>query len=161
MEKTAATLELRDIHLPESPFWPLAPGWWLLIVIACVAAYFTYKYIAKRNHKKQLNQLMQQQLLEIQNNFKKHKDKHKLAIEISELLKRFVRHILGDSNATSLTGDAWIDYLNQQVDNRVFDKFKVALTQAQYVPHLDYDVPSLIATVKNYFPRVLKGNKNA
>ena len=32
MDKTAPTLELRDIHLPDDPsIWPLAFGWWILI----------------------------------------------------------------------------------------------------------------------------------
>lgn len=29
----SAALPLRDVHLPaEPPLWPLAPGWWMLIV---------------------------------------------------------------------------------------------------------------------------------
>lgn len=165
MDKNQAaqqTLELRDIHMPDAPsYWPLAPGWWFLIIIVCVLAYLLYKIIAKRNHRKQLNNLMQNQLQTIQSDYKKHKNKHKLAIEVSELLNRFVRHVLGDSNATSLSGKAWINYLNSQTEHSMFDKFEVELTQAQYMKDIDYDVPSLIATVKNYFPLAIKGIKNA
>jgi type II secretory pathway pseudopilin PulG len=157
MDKTVAALELRDIHLPAEPgIWPLAIGWWLMILVSLIVIYFVYKFIQKQNKKRQLVNLMQQQLQSIQDEYKQHQDKHKLAIAISELLKRFVRHILGDNNATALTGDKWIAYLNDQVDGNTFTTFKIPLTQAQYVPSMDYDVPSLIARVKNFFPQVIK-----
>jgi len=157
MDQTAPALELRDIHLPADPsIWPLAVGWWLLILISLLAIYVVYKLIQKHNKKRQLIKLMQQQLLDIQDKFKQHQSKHKLAIDISELLKRFVRHILDDNDATALTGDKWIAYLNTQANGDIFNAFKIPLTQAQYIPTIDYDVPSLIARVKNFFPLAIK-----
>ncbi|MBL4772706.1 MAG: hypothetical protein JKX98_03625, partial [Alcanivoracaceae bacterium] len=38
----------------------------------------------------------------------------------------------------------------------VFSDFNSVLTQAQYTPYIDFDVPSLMATVKNYFPIAIK-----
>ncbi len=160
MDKTAPALELRDIHLPADPsIWPLAFGWWILIIVVGIIVYFVYKKWAKLKQLKQVNQLLQSELLSIRNNFKQHQDKHRLAADISELLKRFVRHVLKDSNATSLTGQDWIEYLNSRVDSDVFTRYQTELTQAQYIKNIEFDVPSLLATVKNYFPAAIKHAK--
>jgi hypothetical protein len=157
MDSAEPTLQLRDIHLPAEPgYWPLAPGWWVLIVIALVLIYFLYKKIAKIRQLKHTNNLMQQELLVIRESYAKHKDKHKLAIDVSNLLNRFVRHVLKDSNASSLTGDAWIAYLNSRVQGNVFDDFKNELTQAQYQKNVEFDDSRLFSTVKNYFPKAIK-----
>ncbi len=157
MDKTAPVLELRDIHLPSDPsIWPLAVGWWILIAIAIIVAYLVYKKWLKRKQLKQTNQLLQSELLSIRENFKQHQDKHRLAADISDLLKRFVRHVLEDSNATSLTGQDWINYLNSRVKSDVFSRYQTELTQAQYVKNIEFDVPSLLAAVKNYFPAAIK-----
>ncbi len=159
MDKTAAQqqLQLRDIHMPDAPsIWPLAPGWWVLIVLALIATYFLYKYWKKQHKKKQLIALLQQQLTAIHDEYRTNKDKHKLAVAVSDLLKRFVRFVLKDSAATSLTGQQWIDYLNSKTDGDIFSQFTVPLTQAQYIQSPDFDVPSLIVAVRNYFPAAMK-----
>ena len=157
MENTAPALDLRDIHLPADPsMWPLAPGWWLLIVVFIIVAYFLVKKIVKIKKRKQLNNLIQQQLIIINTEYKSHQNKHQLAVDVSQLLKRFVRHVLNDSHAVSLTGSAWIEYLNSKARSQVFNDFNMALTQAQYTPNIDFDVPSLMATVKNYIPIAIK-----
>lgn len=155
MDKTAAAqqLQLRDIHMPDAPsMWPLAPGWWVLIIVTFIALYFLYKFWERQHKRKQLLASLQHQLSSIHDEFRLNKDKHKLAVAISDLLKRFFRYVLKDSPATSLTGQQWIDYLNSKADSDVFSKFVVPLTQAQYIQSPDFDVPSLIATVRNYFP---------
>ena len=160
VDKTAPTLELRDIHLPADPsIWPLAIGWWILIVVIGIMAYFLYKKWSKLKKLKQVSQLMQIQLQSIKDDFKQHQDKHLLAVDVSDLLKRFVRHVLKDSNATSLTGDEWINYLNSRVSSDVFTQYKTELTQAQYMKDIEFDVPRLLATVKNYFPTAIKKTK--
>lgn len=160
MDKTAPTLELRDIHLPTDPsYWPLAPGWWVLIVIALILAYFLLKKLAKIRKTNHINNLMQQELSAVRESYTKHNDKHQLAVDISTLLNRFVIHVLKDSRASSLTGDSWIAYLNSRVQSEVFDDFQNELTQAQYQKEVDFDASRLFATVKNYFPTAIKSMK--
>ena len=161
MDNNTPTLDLRDIHLPDDPsIWPLAFGWWLLIIVAIIIGYFAIRKIIKLKKRNQLIKLMQDELMLINDGFKKHNSKHQLAVEISELLKRFVRHVLHDNEASSLTGSLWIDYLNEQSNSKVFNPFRTELTQAQYHPQIDFDAPRLMATVKNYFPSVIKLNLN-
>ena len=160
MDKTAPTLELRDIHLPMDPsFWPFAPGWWILIVIALILAYFLFKKITKIRKAKHINNLMQQELSAVRESYDNHKNKHQLAVDVSTLLNRFVIHVLKDSNASSLTGESWITYLNSRVQGNVFDGFRSELTKAQYQKEVDFDVSRLFATVKNYFPQAIKSMK--
>ena len=166
--QAAQALQLRDIHLPQASIWPLAPGWWFVIIITLILAYFIVKKIQQRKKLKALNNLMQLELSSIRENYKNHHDKHQLASDISQLLKRFVRHVVGNTEKTSLTGDAWIDYLNSLANSDEFNQHKQALTQAQYSKGLDYDVSKLIATLRNFFPKVIntlnkkpKGGKNA
>ncbi|VAW36902.1 hypothetical protein MNBD_GAMMA01-2156 [hydrothermal vent metagenome] len=164
MDKATATLELRDIHLPTDPsIWPLAIGWWLLIICVVIIAYLFWKKLAQLRKQKQLNNLLQQELLDISNRYKIHQNKPKLASEVSILLNRFVKYGLKDTHATALTGNQWIEYLNHRVDTNnhrgqlgVFSEFSKELTQAQYMRNVDFDVPRLIATVKNYFPKAIK-----
>ncbi|MBL4660539.1 MAG: DUF4381 domain-containing protein [Alcanivoracaceae bacterium] len=157
MENTAPALDLRDIHLPADPImWPLAPGWWLLIVVFMIVAYLIVKKIVKIKKRKQLNDLIQQQLIIINNEYRSHQNKHQLAGDVSRLLKRFARHVLNDVYAVSLTGNKWIEYLNSKARSQVFNGFNMVLTQAQYTPNIDFDVSSLMATVKNYIPIAIK-----
>ena len=54
MNPTTQTLELRDIHLPtEISWWPLAPGWWIvigLILLGIVISIFLYRRQQARKH---------------------------------------------------------------------------------------------------------------
>ena len=70
MDKTAPTLELRDIHLPDDPsIWPLAFGWWLLIIIVSILIYVLVKKWQQLRKQKQLIDLMQIELNNINENF--------------------------------------------------------------------------------------------
>jgi hypothetical protein len=156
MDKTAVALELRDIHIGDASMWPMAIGWWLVLLVLCITLYFLWKKIKQYKRRKHLNALMQKELISIREKFKKNNNKHQLAGEVSQLLKRFVRYVLQDLTASSLTGNKWLDYLDSKVDYPVFSELDFEVNQAQYMKNSDFDVPKLLAAVKNYFPKAIK-----
>jgi len=144
-------LPLRDIRLPVEPgFWPLAPGWWLLItVILVLIIWLAFKWY-KHRIKKQRWLAINQQLSEIEYNYQQNKNQQLLLTQVSTLLRRFVKYQLKQNQATSLAGHKWIEYLNQFDSSQSFAAYEQALTQGVYQANCQYDAPGLITTTRRF-----------
>ncbi len=152
--KEMPVLPLRDIRLPAEPgFWPLAPGWWLLLVLSLLLltwlAIKWYRYTQKKRRWQQI----EQQLAAIEFEFKQSNNKQQLLTEISVFLRRFVKFQLKQNQATTLSGQHWIEHLNQlkstQTD-RPFLAFEEALASGVYQASFDYDATNLLATTHQF-----------
>ncbi len=141
-------LPLRDIHLPPAPgFWPLAPGWWVLLVLTAAAAlWLLWRWLRWRRAQRRLRAL-QEATGRLAFEHRKNADDHWLAAQTSQLLRRYVRHHLGDQAAAALAGDAWIDFLNSRLRKASFDPHRQALLHGAFQPHIELDAPALLHTV--------------
>lgn len=128
---------LRDIHgLDAVPWWPIAPGWWLLIgllVLLAVAAagrqwlLYHAPWIGWRGDaRRQLRALKKALPAE---------DPRNITGRLSELLRRIAMAHSGRREAAGLTGDDWLYWL-AALDNSGFDweqRGQLLLT-APYMP---------------------------
>ncbi len=118
-------LDLRDIHLPQSiGWWPPAIGWWLLAVLIpllCFLIFYLYKRITRKTAiktaKKLLDKIKKDSSLD---------NMHKL-IALSELLRRVAISISPREQVASLTGKAWLKYLDSTILGTPFSKLPGAL----------------------------------
>lgn len=139
-------LPLRDIHLPEAvSWWPPAIGWWLLalLLVVIVLAYFLIRFLRQRasatNYKKMALQAFQQ----IRKN--EQQDPMLLLREISQLLRRIALSYLPRQQVASLTGQQWIEQLNQLSATEVFSQQDAELiSQASYRPQVSYSRDELL-----------------
>jgi len=103
---------LRDIHgLDGVPWWPIAPGWWLLtgllalLVLAAAGRYWLLyhgPWIGWRGDaRRQLRALKKSLPVE---------DPHSIADRLSELLRRIAMAHKGRREAAGLTGDDWLQW---------------------------------------------------
>jgi len=81
----------------------------LLLGLATLA-WGLWRWRQARARKARLNAVLDV-LQAAEKRFQKSHDAHRLAQDLSELLRRYVRHVRGDHAATSLSGQAWADYL--------------------------------------------------
>jgi len=114
-------IPLRDLHLPEAiGWWPLAPGWWFLILLA-VAGIVYYSYCSIRRWRRNaLRRIALRELARIQKAYTSGVDEISLARELSELLRRTMLAYAPRREVAGLTGQSWLQWLDQGLDARPF-----------------------------------------
>jgi hypothetical protein len=111
-------LPLRDIHLPDAiSWWSLAIGWWITMLVIPMLlwiSFLIYKRLTRKtaikSAKKLLAQLKQDAIKS---------DAEKL-IEVSALIRRVAISIASREECASLTGQAWLEYLDKSVKDNAF-----------------------------------------
>lgn len=114
-------IPLRDLHLPEAiGWWPLAPGWWLLIAIALIAAGFLLRAWWRARKRSAARRFALRQLDEIVQQYEERKDPIAFGANLSELLRRTMLAYAPRLDVAGLTGDSWLQWLDQGLAQPVF-----------------------------------------
>ena len=113
-------LPLRDIQLPDAvSWWPLAMGWWLLLlvmVVSILGGYWVYKKITRKTAVKSAQKI----LLAIKHTTSDdHLDTLK---QLSACIRRVSISLDSRPQAASLIGEEWLSYLDQSMDGMPFTK---------------------------------------
>ena len=114
-------LPLRDLHLPaDIGWWPLAPGWWLLLAIAgCGLCWMLFsafkKWRANRPRRAALKQLEA-----ISRDFASDNDLASFSKQLSELLRRALLAYAPRDEVAGLTGEPWLEWLDRGLDAPLF-----------------------------------------
>ncbi len=116
-------IPLRDLHLPEAVgLWPLAPGWWLLIALAVAGlVYLLYKQFQKWRWNA-ARRLALRELRRVRVEFEKGMDALTLGKALSELVRRSMLAYAPRSEVAGLTGDRWLEWLDQGLEGNPFTK---------------------------------------
>lgn len=135
--------ELRDIHLPTEgvSVFPLAAGWWSLSALLA-AIFVAVKFIAwfRKTSKKiyaryLINKYAQDNSLNS-------------AIKISEILRRIC--VSRYPEAVSLSGQAWIDFLNGKTPHKMSEKSANLLENAPYMPADKFENGDEVAALRRF-----------
>ena len=135
-----AQLPLRDIHLPEPvSWWPPAPGWWLLLGVVLIAVVF-YWYWQRRKMQRKLSafNLAREELANIRQQFLLEDDPVESVRKLSILLRRLSISLFPREEAAGLTGEVWLQFLDQPMTKKVFTEGKGRLLiDAPYRPTVE------------------------
>lgn len=115
-----AELPLRDIHLPPPPgWWPPAPGWWLLLgaVLLLIAALFWWR---RRRRSESALSAARRELACLRAAVPTG-DAHRLAQDLSVLMRRVALSFYPRAEVAALTGSAWLAFLDRGLADRPFE----------------------------------------
>lgn len=145
MAKADVLAQLKDIHLPDSiGWWPLAPGWYalMLIILIIVAA---LAYWLRKRHK---NALAKNQALELLKSYTRQYEKDRntqlASARISELLRRVALVYYPRTMVASLHSEAWIEFLNKTSKGVDFNPVKSMLLDSPFKTKETIDLQPLI-----------------
>jgi len=132
-------LDLRDIHLPDAVgAWPPAMGWWIVLVLSLLAIWAAWLLIKKLRQDtavKGANKLMAD--IKQQANG----DKLQTIRALSVCLRRLQISNEQRTQAASLNGQEWLQYLDSFVDGKPFSEgIGRCLADAPYQQKLTVDV---------------------
>ncbi|MEM9172203.1 MAG: DUF4381 domain-containing protein [Pseudomonadota bacterium] len=134
-----AALPLKDIHLPAPVgWWPLAPGWWLLLAIG-VAVIVVSVWLGYRRGR--LLRLARRLLADVRRQWQRGRDDQQMLAGLSQTLRRAAIATERRAQVAALTASPWRDYLNDGLAGAPFSSHPGSLLiDAAYradVPQLD------------------------
>ena len=101
--------QLKDIQTPEPiTWWPLAWGWWLVIVLVVVSIYVVIRLVLKRIE----NNKAKKQALKMLEQIHNEPHPHKTVIAINDILKRVMLVYTSRESIASMNSKQWFDSLN-------------------------------------------------
>ena len=156
-------LPLRDLHLPDAiGWWPLAPGWWVMLAI--VAA--VLGYVAWRLYKRWLfnapRRYALRELARFEAEYLEHRNPVTLGKQLSELLRRGMLAYAPREQVAGLTGDAWLAWLDEGMPLPYFhtEGGKSLLNLPYRDPQGDFsdiDIDALVSAVRMRLGMPLRG----
>ena len=161
MDETA--LPLRDLHLPDAiGWWPLAPGWWVVVVILGVVV----AYLLLRMYQRwQFNAPRRFAMLELgryEAEYLEHRNPVVLGKQLSELLRRGMLAYAPREEVAGLTGGEWLVWLDRDMPLPYFhtEGGKSLLNLPYRDPEGDFsdiDIGALLAAVRMRLSVPLRG----
>ena len=107
-----APLPLPPLQLPPAiSWWPLAPGWWLLMALAITVISVTIWWLYRRYQSNRDKRAAKQALSNVLAQWQADHNDAQLLQQLNTVLKRLCRHRA--PHALPLSGEAWVAFLNQ------------------------------------------------
>lgn len=149
-----ADLPLRDSALPPSiiAWWPLAPGWWLVLggVALIGTACLLWWHWRRRTR---LRRLALARLAALRNEYQTAPDPHRLAAALSMLCRQVLLVAPAGAHQPAVTGESLLAALDSLVPGQTFFTAGPgrALITAPYDPHARPDAEALLQGLERCF----------
>ena len=150
-----ALKDLRDIHLPDPvSVWPLAPGWWILMILIPVLLVLL-RFVIKRMLMPKYKKLALKELTSISVNYEISRNSHETCGEVALLIRKALVAKIGNQEVAGLVGEEWLAYLDRLSKTNCFTEGTGRLIiSAPYAKESDVDIDELLSATKKLLGRL-------
>lgn len=140
-------------------WWPLAPGWWAVLILLALAIIILGYHLLKRYRANTYRRLGLAQLEAIRSSFNRAADVDSpvqgAVRDTNALLKTVALRTFPRHDIAALSGEAWLSFLNETRRSESSDsKFSTAFANAAYRAHApELDIDQLFQASKNWIKK--------
>jgi len=158
-----AALPLRDIHLPGTvSWWPLAPGWW--VIIALIILILVTGIIWFKRRKQYLSSSAYQARLELERLkqlYANSSDDQQLIRSLSSLIRRVAISVYPRVDVASLSGEKWLTFLDRLMPDNPFSHGPgKVLAYGPYQADITIDAKTLFELTETWVDKATRQNRN-
>jgi hypothetical protein len=125
--------QLRPLHLPESDFsWPLAPGWWVLAGLTCIALIVAFAALYRYYQSRAVLRQSRAELRKIADRWSDSANSADAVVAINALIKATALYYQKDKTIASLTQQHWQAWLQNTTVKRHRDACRFEFTWQVY-----------------------------
>ena len=146
--------QLRDISPPDSPDWlPLAPGWWFLLTIFCLA--IAIPLIVRQRRRQSNFKLANAQLDQLTIAYESNRDKLKLVLGLSCWIRQVALLAYPDRRVAGLTGASWVSLLEEPMTGHEFTEGPgYIFAGAVYANDVDVEAEKLLDLCRSWLTKI-------
>lgn len=154
-------LALKDIHLPEVIlWWPLAPGWWLILILTVLLVIF-FPRILRWLRWKPTRVVSLRELNQIRADRDNGLDEQRVLQGVTILLRRTVMSYCGRAMGANLTGKRWVEQLKQLSGKDCFTAEQNEwLSIGQYQPSAQCDIELMLRSCECWIKALPRRSAN-
>lgn len=142
--------QLRDIQgAPEAPFWPPAPGWWILALGLLVLVVWAVRGLHRRAVLRRRRLDLVERLGRLRQEHDPDQEPQAWLAGVNRLLKVTAMRAFPEQAPGVLTGTEWVAFLGNEADPGAF----TALAAGPYEPHPSFDWRALEGAAEGWLRR--------
>ncbi|TAN06442.1 MAG: DUF4381 domain-containing protein [Rhodanobacteraceae bacterium] len=145
---------LRDIHIPAAAWWPLAPGWWLLLGVLALACAGVVLWRAGRAQRGPLRAALRE-IDALEARHARDGDDACVVDGASRLMRRVARRI--EPVAASRSGDAWRAFVHRYARDEGARGALDRLAEIRFHAQPSVDAEVLITALRAWCSDALRG----
>ena len=143
--ESAGLLEqLRDIHAaPAAPWWPPAPGWWLVAAVLACALFLLLRRVWRALQVRQRRRRWLDALCETLAGIDPETRPQAFLAAVNRLFKGVALRAFPAEDCAGLQGPEWVAFLREKLDRKGEECKLAALAEGPYRPRPQYDAAAL------------------
>ena len=141
--------QLRDIHAaPQVPWWPPAPGWWLLALLVLILLTWLGRRVLARYRIHQRRKQMLGWIDHLNMTIDPQRDPQAWLSTLNRIFKLVALRAFPGQHCAALAGQDWADFLTGKMENALSVESLTVLASGPYDPAPQFDPATMSALAR-------------